>query len=140
MHVTSILPSSTSVLLCLNGIILFYVALFDQVRKQQSALIRGLHLDGKLLAQLNERKLLTEEDFSAINAHIMGLNNLLAKTHFVNAVMFRWTFEVFESNVRHLTEALLIHDDSGNQSVASKLCRSFTECGLDVPRVEDAST
>ena len=124
----------------MNIIVLFYAALFDQVRKKQSALIDGLHLDGKLLAQINERGLLTEDNFSAINAQILGHNRRAAGTFFVNTIMIQWPLEVFENNIRLLIEALQSHSERGNQSVATLLCKSFCECGLDGPSVEDACT
>ena len=125
------------------NIILFcstYVALFERVRKQHSALIEGLKLDGSLLAKLNERKLLTRTEFSDINAKILGHNIPAAGEYFVNSVMFRWSPQVFEGNVCLLIEALLSHDDTGNQRAATDLCECFSECGLDVPHVEDART
>ena len=115
----------------------FYVELFDRIRKQQSALIDGLKLDGKLLALLNERKVLTKKEFNDINAHIMGHNIAAAGTHFVNAVMSQWPLDVFESKVRCLIEALLRHDDAGHHTLAGNLSKSFSECGLDAPPCKD---
>lgn len=110
----------------MNNIILFYVALFDQVRKRQSVVIHGLNLDANLLAKLNECDLLPKAKYSDINARILGNNIPAAGAYFVNSVMFQWSYEVFEKNVRRLIEALQSHDDSGNHSVARNLC----ECVL----------
>lgn len=116
------------------------VALYNQVRKTQSKLISGMHLDGKLLAELNARELLTKKEFNDINASILGNNILAAGTLFVNSVLFRWPFEVFESNVCLLIEALQSQGDSGNKSMAKKLCKAFSQCGLDAPHFEDTSS
>ena len=106
--------------------------MFEQVQKIQSKLAIGLSLDETLLAQLREHRLLTREEVDAINAHILGHNQSAAGRHFVNLVLFGWSFEVFESNVRQLIEALQSHDDSGNQAVAGKLQRALVECGLEM--------
>ena len=100
----------------------------------------GLKLDGKLLALLNERRLLTKKEFNDINAHILGNNIPAAGEYFVNRVIFQWPLDVFESNVRSLIEALQSHDDWENQSVANTLCRSFTVCGLEVPHIKGTPT
>ena len=117
-----------------------YVALFEQVRKKQSTLIDGLKLDGDLLAKLNGHGLLTKKEFGDINAQILGYNDLAAGRYFVNAVLFQWPLEVFESSVRLLIEALQSQGDRGNRSLARKLSNAFLECGLDAPHLEDAST
>ena len=117
-----------------------YIALIRQVQKLQSKLIDGLHLDGDLLAKLNERELLTEQEFNDIHAIIMRSSVRAAGMHFVNTVLFRWSAAVFESSVCLLIEALQSHGDRGNKSIAEKLCKAFSECGLDAPHFEDTST
>ena len=101
---------------------------------------QGLHLDGKLLAQLNQRKLVTKKEFNAINAFLQAHNSSAAGTHFVNTVLFRWSAAVFESNVCLLIEALKSHGDGGNMNIAEKLCKAFSDCGLDAPHFEDTFT
>ena len=110
------------------------------MRKKQSTLIDGLKLDGSLLAKLNERGLLTKKEFNDINAYLLGHNVQAAGTYFVNAVLLRWPFEVFESNVRPLVEALQSLDDRGNQGLARKLRKCFSECELDYPCVNPPHT
>lgn len=102
--------------------------------------MRGINLDGNLLGQLNQRELVTRKEFNDINAYIQGLNVQAAGTYFINSVLFRWSIEVFESNMCLLIEALQSDGDRGNRSVARKLCKAFSECGLDAPHLEDAST
>ena len=108
-----------------------FVALFEQVQKIQGELLTGLSLDETLFARLRENQLLTQEEGGVIIAHLRGHNYSAAGTYFVNSVLFRWTFEVFESNVRQLIEALQSHDDCENQSAAGKLQRALLECGLE---------
>ena len=105
--------------------------MYDQVRKRSNAFIRGLNLNGTLLAMLNECDLLTREDFSDINAHITGNNILAAGTHFINSVVMRWPYEVFEEKVHLLIGALQNHDDCGNESLAKMLCELNIPCAGD---------
>ena len=116
-----------------------YVALYHQVQKMQSALLSAMHLDANLLAKLNERGLLTQEEYSGINSHIVGNNLHAAGTHFVNSVLIRWPYGVYEGNVRKLIEALESHSDPGNNYLARKLRESFSECPLDFPCAGDGT-
>ena len=86
-----------------------------------------MHLDAKLLAQLNQRKLLTKREFHDINAYLMMCNSPSAGTYFVNSVLFHWPPEVFDSNVSRLTEARETHEDGGNQKIAGKLRSIYSE-------------
>ena len=106
----------------------FYVALLVQAQKRQSALLNRFRLDANLLGLLNGHGLLTEADYSAINARIVGHNDQAAGTYFVNTVMFQWSPEVFESNVHPLIEALESHESPGSQSVAKKLRKLLEGC------------
>lgn len=117
--------------------IFMYVALYHQVQKMQSSLPPEMHLDADLLGKLNERGLLTPEEYSAINAFILGNNIRAAGMHFVNSVLIRWPYGVFEGNVRELIEALESHNDHGNCYLARKLLESFSECEFDFPCAED---
>ena len=108
------------------------------MRKKQSTLIDELKLDGSLLAKLNERELLTKKEFNDINAYHQGHNVQAAGTYFVNSVLCQWPFKVFASNVCLLVGALQSHDDCGNQSLARRLRKCFSECELDC--VEDATS
>ena len=105
--------------------------MFEQVQKIQSKLTIGLSLDETLLTLLREHQLLTREEVSAVNAQILGHNQSVAGSYFVNSVLFGWSFEVFEDNVCRLIEALQSHDDSGNQAVAGKLQRALLESRLE---------
>ena len=96
-------------------------------------MIDDLKLDAKLLALLNQQGLLTKAEFNEINSHHLRLNIPAAGQYFVNTVMIQWSLDVFESNVRRLIDALQSHDDTGNHNLASNLCKSFSECGLDPP-------
>ena len=116
-----------------------YVALYHQVQKMQSALLSGMHLDANLLAKLNERGLLTPEEYNDINAHILGNNIHAAGTHFVNSVVIRWPYGVYEGNVCKLIKALESHSDRGNNHLARKLRESFSECALDFPCAGDGT-
>ena len=104
-----------------------YTALYNRVRRMHAALERLLHLDGKLLAQLSQHKLVTKEEFHAINAFLEMHNRLSAGTYFINSVLFEWPLELFESKVRRLTEALESHEDGGNQNIARKLRNAYSE-------------
>ena len=106
---------------------LLYTALYNRVRKMHGTLKQGLHLDGKLLAQLNQRKLVTKKEFNAINAFLQAHNSSAAGTHFVNSVLFQWPPEKFERNVSQLTVALESHEDGGNQNIARKLRNAFSK-------------
>ena len=101
------------------------------MQKIQCELVTGLSLDETLFTQLHQHKLLTQEEAGVINARMLEHNQSAARTYFVNSVLFRWSFEVYEDNVRQLIEALQSHDDSGNQSAAEKLHWAILECGLD---------
>lgn len=105
--------------------------------KIQSKLVSGLHLDADLLAKLNECGLLTPGEYSVVNAHILGNNLHAAGTYFVNSVLIRWPYGVYEENMRKLTEALQSHRDSGNQYYARKLREFFSECEVDFPCAGD---
>ena len=94
---------------------------------------RGLHLDGDLLAQLYQRKLVTRNEFDDINAIIQARNSPSAGRHFVNSVLFQWPPEVFESNVGQLTKALESHEDRGNQKIAGKLHSAYSESEHPLP-------
>ena len=80
---------------------------------------------------LNECDLLTREDFSDIYAHIKGNNILAAGTHFVNSVVMRWPYEVFEEKLCLLIGALQNNDDCENQSLAKMLCELNIPCAGD---------
>ena len=108
-----------------------HIALFEQVQKIQGELATGLNVDETLFARLREKQLLTQEEVGVIFASLRGHNQSAAGTYFVNSVLFRWTFEVFEDSVRQLIEALRSHDDSGNQTVAGELHTALLKCGLE---------
>lgn len=72
--------------------------------------------------------------FIDINACHLRQNILDVGTYFVNSVMFHWSLEAFESKVRYLTKALEKHEDTANHRLARHLHKSFTDCGLAVPR------
>ena len=82
---------------------------------------------------LNERDLLTRKKFSDINAYIKGNNIFAAGTHFVNSVVMRWPYEVFEEKLCLLIGALQNNDDCENQSLAKMLCE------LNIPWAGDAA-
>ena len=105
----------------------------------QSTLSSDMHLDANLLAKLNERRLLTPEEYSDINAHIMRNNIHAAGTHFVNSVLIRWPYGVYEGNVCKLIEAFESHSDRGNHYLARKLRESFSECAFDFPCAGDGT-
>ena len=105
---------------------LLYTALYNCVQRMHGTL-NQLHLDGKLLAHLNQHKLVTKKQFNDINASLQAHNSLAAGTYFVNSVLFQWPTEVFESNVSRLTEALESHEDGGNQKIARKLRNAYSE-------------
>ena len=124
---------ATSVISNMVTMHLSYTALCNQVRKIHDVLERGLHLDWDLLAQLNQRNLLTTEEFSDINAILQAHNSPSAGRHFVNSVLFQWPPEVFESNVSRLTEALESHEDGGNQKIAGRLRNAYSESEQPLP-------
>ena len=106
---------------------LSYTALYNRVWRIHATLERGIHLDGKLLAQLSQRKLVAKKEFNDINANLQAHNNSAAGTCFVNSVLFQWLPEEFERNVSQLIEALESHEDRGNQNIARKLHKAYSE-------------
>ena len=111
---------------------LLYTALYNRVQRMHGTL-NQLHLDGKLLAHLNQHKLVTKKQFNDINASLQVHNSLAAGTYFVNSVLFQWPTEVFESNVSRLTEALESHEDGGNQKIAGRLRNAYSESEQPLP-------
>ena len=116
-----------------------YIALYQQVQGMQSTMSSSMHLDADLLAKLNERRLLTPEEYSDINALIVGNNIRAAGTHFVNSVLILWPYGVFEGNVCKLIEALESHSDSSNRYLAKKLRQSFSACEFSFPCAGDGT-
>ena len=116
-----------------------YIALYQQVQGMQSTMSSSMHLDADLLAKLNERRLLTPEEYSDINALIVGNNIHAAGTHFVNSVLILWPYGVFEGNVCKLIEALESHSDSSNHYLAKKLRQSFSACEIAFPCAGDGT-
>ena len=112
----------------------------DKVQVTQSTIIRGVHLDGDLLAKLNECKLLTKWQFNQINARILGNNIHDAGTFFVNSVLMQWPPHVFKKKGHLLIKALQSHDDTGNKTLARKLHESFSECEPSFACVGEAAS
>ena len=126
---------------CVYVISFFYVALLARAQKQQNAIVSGLRLDANLLGLLNGcDSLLTQTDYSAINAHIVGHNDQAAGSYFVNSVMFQLSPEVFESNVQPIIDAFESHGSTGSQHAATILRRIRQEHANRMSTVEAAPT
>ena len=88
--------------------------------------LTGLYIDSTLVADLLGHYLLTSEECREIN--LQEHNPVAAGIYFVNSVLMRWLYEVFESNVYRFIEVLQHSDDIVNQKVARDLQLAFQRC------------